>query len=364
MNQNLVEALDRMRLRGLKVDVERLGAFQSEMQADRDHVELELANQGVLKPGSRKTVNEATGCGMKQDAATLSRFKNPILDKVIEFRKAQREVSYSESFIQACSAGGRVHWTWKEADSGRLYTKDYNVQQISKSARACIIPDNRKFICLDYRQSEVRVAAILSGDEQMKKDIASGDIYSLLADIYFKAIKDSREAVKVMVLGIMYGMNPDGISMRLDIPKEAAAGILQSMMKRYSRLAEWIKEVHAKASSTHQVETMDGFVRKLDEPDRAVMLRQSINTSVQGSMADILKRAILVADQFHDADLACVVHDSLILDSKLDQPNVREGWAAPLEFVIKDVKMELKAKQGLTWGDVTDDKPAIVETRV
>lgn len=366
MQANLLEVLDRIAKRGLRVDVEGLNKFYQKSLAGRDQIAAGLSAHGITEAGSRKHVDLITGCGMKQDKVTLSKLHNPVLDKVVEHRSYQREASYAQSFLTKLNPStGRVHWTWEEAESGRLYTKEYNVQQISKSARDFVLPDNGLFVCLDYRQAEVRVAAVLSGDEQLKKDIASGDVYSLLADIYFKGIKDSRDAVKVMVLGIFYGMNEQGISMRLDIPVEAARKIHDSMMNRYSRLAEWIKETHVKASQTGQVTTLDGFTRKLVEPDHDKRMRQAINTTVQGSMADVLKRALVEASTFMSAEVVCAVHDSIILDTTQVAYEINQGgWKCALEFSIEGVKMELKAKTGLTWGSVTDDKPALVETRI
>jgi len=167
-----------------------------------------------------------------------------------------------------------------------------------------------------------------------------------------------------MVLGIFYGMNAEGISMRLDIPKEAARNIHTSMMERYSGLAVWVKTIHKKADLEGIAVTLDGFTRTLVEEDVDKKRRQAVNTTVQGSMADILKRAV-VAWPDNIGGLACLVHDSLVVDVEDHVAKASVDIALnALQFDIRGVKMELKAKTGKTWGSVTDDKPDTVITRI
>jgi len=242
---------------------------------------------------------------------------------------------------QISSKTGRVHTSYHQAvaATGRLSSSDPNLQNIPvrteegrRIRKAFIAPPGHSLLAADYSQIELRIMAHLSGDEGLLDAFAKGeDIHKMTAAEVFgvnsdKVSPDQRRAAKAINFGLIYGMSAFGLSKQLGISRGQAKDYVDLYFERYPGVRKYMEQTREQAREQGYVETI--FNRRLYLPEinsRNAALRQyaertAINAPMQGSAADIIKRAMISVDAWLlknkiNAKLIMQVHDELVLET-------------------------------------------------
>jgi DNA polymerase-1 len=242
---------------------------------------------------------------------------------------------------------GRVHTSYHQAvaATGRLSSSDPNLQNIpvrSEEGRrirqAFIAPPGSKILAADYSQIELRIMAHLSGDAGLLKAFAAGeDVHRATAAEVFgtplaEVNNDQRRSAKAINFGLIYGMSAFGLARQLDIDRAAAQEYVNLYFARYPGVKAYMDATREKAREQGYVETV--FGRRLYIPDikssngqrRQYAERTAINAPMQGTAADIIKRAMLTVDEWlqehPDIRMVMQVHDELVFEvpeARLDE---------------------------------------------
>ncbi len=236
---------------------------------------------------------------------------------------------------------GRVHTSYHMAGAatGRLSSSDPNLQNIPvrsedgrKIRQAFIAPEGRKIISFDYSQIELRIMAHLSGDPGLVAAFASGqDVHkATAAEVFGETLEtvtnDQRRAAKAINFGLMYGMSAFGLARQLGIGRNEAQDYISLYFSRYPGVRQYMDDTRAKAKADGYVETVFGRRLYLNEINgknagqRAGAERAAINAPMQGTAADIIKRAMLAVAEWinprkNQALMLMQVHDELVFEA-------------------------------------------------
>jgi DNA polymerase-1 len=276
---------------------------------------------------------------------------------IMEYRGCSKlKSTYTDKLpLQINRATGRVHTTYQQAvaATGRLSSADPNLQNIPiRSAegrrirQAFIAPEGWVIVAADYSQIELRIMAHLSGDEGLlnafreDKDIHQATAAEILGLPLEAVTSEQRRSAKAINFGLIYGMSAFGLATRLGIPRGEAQHYVDLYFQRYPGVRRYMEETRQQARERGYVETV--FGRRLylnDIASRNSNLRQAaeraaINAPMQGTAADIIKRAMIDVDRWLrdsrvDARLVMQVHDELVFEVRrelVDEivPRVRE----------------------------------------
>jgi DNA polymerase-1 len=273
---------------------------------------------------------------------------------------------------------GRIHTSYGQAiaSTGRLSSSNPNLQNIPirtaegrKIRQAFIAPDGFKIMAADYSQIELRIMAHLSQDDNLLDSFAKNqDVHSRTAAQVFgveieEVDRDQRRAAKAINFGLMYGMSAFGLAKQLGVSRSEAADYIARYFEQYPKVREFMDTIKAQAKEDAYVDTL--FGRRLYFPEiknrngriRAGAERASINAPMQGSAADIIKKAMLevhkkVKDN-DDINLIMQVHDELVFE-------VREEKAEELTKQIQqimeqaaqlDIPLKVDAGIGDNWDE-------------
>ncbi len=366
----LVPVLSRMERRGVLVDKVMLQAQSHELAAKIHALEVEAHREagGEFNIGSPKQIQEIlfdklglpvtqkTPTGQPSTAeSALQELADtyPLPRLILEHRALSKlKSTYTDKLPQEVQAAtGRIHTSYHQAvaATGRLSSSEPNLQNIPvrtaegrRIRQAFIAPPGYVLLAADYSQIELRIMAHLSGDERLSSAFAMGaDIHRATAAEVFDAqldavTDDQRRAAKAINFGLIYGMSAFGLARQLGIERSAAQAYVDLYFARYPGVRRYMDETRQRAREQGYVETV--FGRRLYLPDidsRNVQRRQyaertAINAPMQGTAADIIKRAMLTVDAWLEstrprASLIMQVHDELILEVAEDEvPTVRE----------------------------------------
>ena len=266
----------------------------------------------------------------------------PLPKLLIEHRSLSKlKGTYTDRLPGDCDpADGRVHTSFHQAvtSTGRLSSSDPNLQNIPirteegrRIRKAFIAPDGWSVMAADYSQIELRIMAHLSGDKSLVDAFARGeDIHRATAAEVFDlepmfVTDEQRRRAKAINFGLIYGMSAFGLARQLGIERAEAAAYIDRYFERYPGVLHYMDSTRAMAHEKGYVETV--FGRRLTLPDihaRQVPVRQAaeraaINAPMQGTAADIIKRAMLRVHQaLATSDLGCnlllQVHDELVFE--------------------------------------------------
>ncbi len=322
----------------------------------------------VLKktPGGAPSTNEEVLAELALDYS---------LPKVIlEYRGlAKLKTTYTDKLpLMINPVSGRVHTSYHQAvtATGRLSSSDPNLQNIPvrneegrRIRQAFIAPEGYRIVAADYSQIELRIMAHLSQDEGLLKAFAEGkDIHRATASEVFgvpldKVTGEQRRSAKAINFGLIYGMSAFGLARQLGIPRGEAQRYMDLYFERYPGVLDYMERTRQQASEQGYVSTLDG--RRLYLPDvrssnamrRKAAERAAINAPMQGTAADIIKRAMIEVDawlqgqekplvraimQVHD-ELVFEVHESVIDEASQRIRQLMEGsmtLAVPLKVDV------------------------------
>ncbi|QFS85655.1 MULTISPECIES: DNA polymerase I [unclassified Marinobacter] len=273
---------------------------------------------------------------------------------------------------------GRVHTSYHQAvtATGRLSSSEPNLQNIPirtpegrRIRQAFIAPEGYKLLAADYSQIELRIMAHLSGDKGLLRAFEHGeDIHKATAAEVFgvsliEVSSDQRRSAKAINFGLIYGMSAFGLARQLEVDRKTAQEYIDRYFERYPGVLKYMDNIRKQAHDDGYVETL--FGRRLYLPEinaRNKQLQQAaertaINAPMQGTAADIIKRAMIDVDQWlrsEHADDACMtmqVHDELIIEVREEAlETVRKGLVQRMSAAAKlNVPLLVEAGTGDNW---------------
>ncbi|MCL5975233.1 MAG: DNA polymerase I [Gammaproteobacteria bacterium] len=270
---------------------------------------------------------------------------------------------------------GRVHTSYHQAvtATGRLSSSDPNLQNIPirtetgrKIREAFVAGKGAKILAADYSQIELRIMAHLSGDKSLLTAFADGeDIHRHTASEIFgvapeNVTGDQRRSAKAINFGLIYGMSAHGLSKQLGIERHQAAKYMETYFERYPGVRNYMDNTREQAKKDGYVETI--FGRRLYLPEinssnglrRQYAERTAINAPMQGSAADIIKRAMIsIHDWLLEADtgirMIMQVHDELVFEVPEDQLDLAKTEIE--QFMIKAAELAVPLEVGIGVGD-------------
>ena len=271
------------------------------------------------------------------------------------------------------AATGRVHTHYHQAvtATGRLSSTDPNLQNIPirtpegrRIRKAFIAPEGSVLLAADYSQIELRIMAHLSDDQRLLEAFAAGeDIHrATAAEVFDCAIDevsgDQRRAAKAINFGLMYGMSGWGLARQLEIDRKSASQYIERYFERYPGVRAYMDGIRVSAREHGYVETLFGRrlwteeIRSRNPARRQAAERAAINAPMQGTAADIIKRAMIDVDAWIQAEqaparLVMQVHDELVLE--VDQGALDSVRAAVIEKMAAaaELKVPLVVDSGI-----------------
>ena len=313
----------------------------------------------VKTPGGQPSTNE------EALEAIADRHELPRL--ILEYRGlAKLRSTYTEKLADSVNPRtGRVHTCYGQAiaATGRLSSSDPNLQNIPirteegrRIRQAFVAPDGWKIVAADYSQIELRIMAHLSGDAGLLSAFhGNQDVHRATAAEVFDLPLDQvdpnqRRAAKAINFGLMYGMSAFGLARQLGVGRGEAQDYMARYFSRYPGVREFMDRVREQAHRDGYVETVFGrrlhldYIHSRNQAQRAGAERAAINAPMQGTAADIIKRAMIavdawLADQSDRARMLMQVHDELVLEVREDAVDdivagLRERMAKAAELSV------------------------------
>ncbi|MBP3953690.1 DNA polymerase I [Gemmata sp. G18] len=401
----LIGVLADMERTGIRVDVpfltqlgEQMGAELAGLEKDIHALagrEFNIASlkelQKILFEEQKLPVQKRTG--IKNEPSTdqeslerLAALGHELPKKLIAHRKVTKlKGTYVDVLPVMADESGRVHTSFNQAtaETGRLSSSDPNLQNIpmrteqGAQLRKAFIPrDGWTLVTADYSQIELRLLAQFCGDETLKAAFAEDrDVHTAVAAQIFKVpeaevTKAQRGVAKTVNFGVIYGMSATGLAVRLAIPRKEAEEFIDAYFARYPKVLEYQQKLLAHAHKTGEVRTLLGRKRVLNagaiNPNsryqgRGQAEREAINYEIQGSAADLIKRAMLavqkrLAAQKMHARMLLTVHDELVFEAPPEEVEAlarlaREEMTAAMKL---DVPLRVDVAAGPNWLDVED----------
>jgi DNA polymerase-1 len=304
--------------------------------------------------------------------------KHPLPAKVLEHRQLVKlKNTYLDALPAALGKDGRLHTTFDQAvaATGRLSSVNPNLQNIpirtalgAKIREAFIPRKGWKLLSADYSQIELRILAHVSGDPVLRESFLTGeDLHVRTAAETFgmrpeDVTRRERDIAKMINYGIAYGLSAFGLAHRLGLEKAEAGSIIDRYFTRYAKVKEWLDATIEEARKTGMVKTIFGRRRYL--PDihsrnpaaRSAAERTAVNTPIQGTAADLIKRAMLLVERAlegREAKMLLQVHDELVIEAPPGEvaqvgPMLKEQMKRAADLAVP---LEVDLGEGETWAE-------------
>ncbi|MGY6644866.1 MAG: DNA polymerase I [Salinarimonas sp.] len=402
LERPLVPVIARMERRGIKVDRQILSRLSSDFAQTLTRLEEEIQEDAGERfsvssprqigeilfgkmglPGGKKTPSGqwATPASALEELAEQG---HSLPEKILEWRQqAKLKSTYSDALPNYMDEKGRVHTSFSLAatTTGRLSSSEPNLQNIpvrtqaGRKIRAAFVPEKgMKLISADYSQIELRILAHIADIPQLRKAFADGiDIHAATASEMFDIPLDQmtgeyRRRAKTINFGIIYGISAFGLANRLGIGREEAGAYIKQYFERFPGIRDYMEETKNFCRENGYVSTIFGrachypAIRAGNANERMAVERQAINAPIQGSAADIIRRAMirmedaLSRSKLH-AQMLLQVHDELIFEVPEDEVDqtiplitkiMRE---APQPALTLKVPLEVEARAADNWDE-------------
>ncbi len=397
-----MEVLADLELNGVRVDLDVLARLAQDMRVQRDAAEaraIQLAGEpfNLNSPGqlgrilyeklglpvlkrTDKTKAPATDEDVLSELAR--RVDGEIAQVLLRHRQMQKLLG---TYVEALPAlvnpvTGRLHTRLHQAAvaTGRLASSDPNLQNIpvrteeGRLIRSAFVPEpGWRLLDADYSQIELRVVASLAQDPtllgafQRNEDIHRRTASEVLGLPMAQVTPDQRSAAKAVNFGLLYGQGAYALSASLGIPFREAKQFIERYFERMPKVAEWIEGTKARALEEGLVRTLWGRVRRIPDLQsanqglKAQALREAVNTVVQGTAADLMRRAMVrfhaALDGTHlSARLLLQVHDELLVEAPPEEVDtvsalLRDAMEGADDLVRLDVRLAADVRPGANW---------------
>lgn len=323
-------------------------------------------------PPSKKT---KTGYSTDSDVLDKLKKSHAIIDLILSYRELTKlRSTYVDALPQLVKADGRIHTHFNQAHTmtGRLSSTDPNLQNIpirtergAQIRKAFVADPGKVLLSVDYSQIELRILAHYSGDENLIKAFKDDlDIHAITASEVFgiplkDVTADHRRTAKAVNFGIAYGQGAFGLAEALGVTRTESADIIKRYFTRFPGVKTYIDSTIMKAKETGFVETLYGRKRHMDElRSNNVQIqkfgeRAAINAPIQGTAADIVKKAMIDVVKVIDVPLLLQVHDELIFEGT--EAVLREAQPKIVRVMesVAELKVPLKANSaiGPSWDE-------------
>ena len=394
----LVHVLSKVEQNGAKIDKEKLAAHSEELgekisdlssqafkiageefNLDSPKQLLEILYEKLKLPVLKKTPKGQPSTNEETLQRLSEEYELPKI--ILQYRTlAKLKSTYTDSLIKIENpATQRIHTSYQQAitSTGRLSSTEPNLQNIpiktseGRRIREAFVPEKGNvLISADYSQIELRIMAHLSKDKNLTNAFNKGlDVHSSTAAEVFgvnieNVTDEQRRSAKAINFGLMYGMSAFGLTRQLDIPRTDAQKYLDTYFERYTGVKDYMANTKAQAKEDMFVETIMGRRLYLNEinaangPRRQAAERAAINAPLQGSAADIIKKAMIDINTFLDKELPQTrmimqVHDELIFETpKADAEEILNLMKDMMEKAVKlDIPLIADAAIGQNWNE-------------
>lgn len=392
----VISVLARMEVEGIGLDSAYLAKMSKKLDDSISDVEQEIYGHAgkqfnIASPSQLADVLftdmklptqfiKKTKTGYSTAASELDKLrdKHPIIDCITTFREVSKlKNTYVDTLPEQVDENGRLHTTFAMAvaPTGRLSSVNPNLQNIPvrtdlgrQIRTAFIARKGHVFVSADYSQFELRLAAVLAGDDELIEAFNDGlDIHTRTASqVYGVALEDvtksQRRDAKVINFGILYGMSPHGLSVATGMSQKDARDFIERYFELRKPILEYIERTKEQAKEAGYVETM--FGRRRPTPDvkssnfmvREGALRAAVNMPIQGTEADLMKMAMIEVDTKLDADCKQLlqIHDSILVECPKDKAEkVSKILKQTMEHIYKlPVKLDVDVATGKNWGEL------------
>ncbi len=393
----LTYTLFEMERRGVKVDPKRLNELSEELGAEHAKLEQEMYTMvgHEFNIGSPAQLSEVlftklqlptTGIkkgktGYSTGQAELDKLKgqHPIIELIEKTRElAKLKNTYTDALPKLADSHDRIHTTFNQdvAATGRLSSTNPNLQNIpirteqGRRIREAFVADgDMVLVSADYSQFELRLAAVLANDEKLINDFngdvdihtkTASEVYGIPMD---DVTKDQRRAAKVINFGVLYGMSPHGLAANTGMSFGQAKDFIDQYFELREPIRQFIMATLEKARTEGYAETYYG--RRRPTPDikssnymvRAGAERAAANMPIQGTEADLMKRAMLQVDEKLNGlgKQILQIHDSILIECpKENAEKVADLLKDVMENIAPELKINLKVDVhvGLSWGEL------------
>ena len=402
----LIDVLAEMEFNGIRLDAPFLAKLSVEMEKQLAAIETEVHtlagrkfNLGSPKqlrellfdelklPVQKRTDTTGEPSTDQESLEKLAALGHAIPSKIIEHRQiAKLKGTYVDALPAIVNPNtGRVHTSFNQtvAATGRLSSSDPNLQNIparteqGKQIRQAFLPRvGWQLLTADYSQVELRLLAHFSGDEPLCRAFAEDrDIHTRVAAEIFRVPENEvtskqRGMAKTVNFGVIYGMSAGGLATRLTMPKREAEQFIDEYFARYPKVLAYQDGLLAKARETGFVCTIlgrrrafepSGIRAKSDYRGRTQAEREAINMEIQGSAADLMKKAMLAVYRRMNAErlqakMLLTVHDELVFEAPSEEVKVLAELVRTemIGAMTLQVPLKVDVAVGPNWLDVND----------
>ena len=400
LDKEVEKVLRKMTATGIAVDLKFLDKFGKQLKTKLVSLEKDIYSKighqfninspkqlsEILFDELKLPIVRKTKTGRSTDEETLHELSvaHPVIPLLLEFRQLFKLVStYIDALPKYVKEDGRIHSTFnvEGAATGRLSSKDPNLQNIpikeqigGEIRKAFVVPKGTVLLGADYSQIELRIMAHLADDPGLKAAFKEGlDIHALTATKIFKiplkeVTKQQRNVGKTMNFATLYGQGPHALSRQLGVSFEEARIYIAEYFEQFPKVREWMQKTLEFGYEKGYVETLWGRKRYIPELKianhmvKAAGERAAINHPVQGTAADMIKKAMVeishviasAAKQSSSCQMILQVHDELLFEC--DPKNVEEVAKMvkdKMENALKlSVPVVVDLKVGPNWGEM------------
>ena len=398
LEMSILPILTKMELTGIHLDTATLHAYNKELTegiaaaeqaiykevghefniASPKQLQTVLFEERGLKAGKKTKTGYSTDTSVLEELALL----DPVPRMILEYREmAKLNSTYVEALPKLVDDQGRIHTDFVQTGTatGRLSCREPNLQNIpvrNEAGRrirsAFTAPEGKVLISADYAQIELVVLAHLSDDKNMCKAFIDGtDVHKATAALIYgvtpdQVTADMRRTAKTINFGVIYGMSAFRLANDLGISRTQAAQFIDNYFVQYSSVNDFIKETIKKAEETGYVETILGRRRPIlainsrNKIEKSAAERIAVNSPVQGSAADIVKKAMLGVSEAlkktkSPVRLLLQVHDELIFECPDDKATIEAAITLikdKMENAVKlKVPLRVSIEYGKNWGE-------------
>jgi len=397
MDFPLIAVLAKMEHRGIMLDSKKLADMDASLTEEIEKIRAEMYTMAgyEFNIGSPAQLAEVlftklqlstagikrgkTGYSTGQKELDKLRGQHPIIELIEQYRELTKlQNTYVQTLPEQVDSKGRIHTTFNQdvAATGRLSSTDPNLQNIpirtelGRKVRDAFIPaSGNVFVSADYSQFELRLAAVLSGDEKMINDFNAGtDIHAKTASEVYKVpldevTKEQRRRAKVVNFGVLYGMSQHGLAAATNMSFAEAQSFIDEYFRVRPEVKKYVDSTIRKAHDDGFVETL--FGRRRWTPDvkssnfvvRQAAERAAANMPIQGTEADLMKLAMIkVEEQLGDTGQQLLqIHDSILVECAKDQAEVVSDLLTNImENIYPElgVRLQVDVHTGDNWGEV------------
>ena len=385
----LAVVLSDMELTGVKVSKEALHTMRDEIKIKMDLVAHNIYNQAgeefnINSPRQMGVIlfeklniphGKIIKSGYKTDAQTLMKLvdKHPIIKDILEYRNLNKlYTTYLEGLEPFIKEDGKIHTIYKQTltRTGRLSSVEPNLQNIptrteeGRRIRKAFIPENDLFISIDYSQIELRLLAHISNSKELIETFKNdGDIHTKVAsDIYgvdeIMVTKEMRSTAKAVIFGIVYGISGFGLGENLSITAKEANVFINKYYELYPGVKKYMEEIVKEAYEENVVRTLFNRRRTIEElNNKNYMIRQqgeriALNTPIQGTCADIMKKAMVeiyeeMIKRNMKSKMIIQVHDEIIFDTVKSEEEELVSLAKNIMENVFALSVPIKAEVGV-----------------